>query len=265
MALVELVKFALACEPYLFVWAWVLVFKHRGMLNGEYTSCAKLSRLFFISLAWIPIYWAGYRYEGMLLAEVFSSVAIGWPYIRHYFRRSAVLVLMLPLMFVAWLAQSTAVRFEEFIYPTGAGGFFLGWFDNSPSAGIVGYSIWLGATMPKAEIIWYATYMLKVLAEFCIVMYALPDRAWETPERSIGRTWVASYLVVLGVLVPLQVQFTLANTRVSAMAIAGDSYHDADVVRLLSFGEGSGVHEHAHVLGCDHRDVRSVRRLGVDT
>lgn len=215
----DFVKFLLACEPYLFVWGFVLFFKIRGMLDAEFTSWTKLSRLFVVSLAWIPVYWLGYRYEAMLFAEVFTSAIVGWPYIRYYFRRSAVLIVMFPLMFVAWLAQATAVRFEEFVYPSAAGEFFLGWFDNSPTAGILGYSIWLGATMPKAEIIWYTTYMLKVLSEFCIVMYVLPDDIWERPQRAIGRAWVGAYLVVLGVLVPLQVVFSLTNTRVSAMAM----------------------------------------------
>jgi hypothetical protein len=149
------IKFLLASEPFLFVWIFILFFKRYGYLNDTYTSWKKLKIVFFISLAWIPVYFMGYRYEATLYGEVFASIIIGWPYIKHYFRRSAVLLLMMPLMFVAWLQQATVVRFEEFVYPEGAGKFLLGWFDNSPEAGIAGYSFWLGATMPKAELIWY--------------------------------------------------------------------------------------------------------------
>ncbi len=174
--------------------------------------------VFFISLSWIPFYFLGYRYEAMLYEETFVSIIIGWPYIRHYFRRNAVLILMLPLLFTAWLAQATAVRFEEFIYPGAAGKFLLGWSENSPGAGIIGYSIWPGGKMPKAELIWYPASMLKILSEFCIIMYALPDKAWEYPVKWLGRMWIFIYGTVLVVLIPMEIIFTSRNTRVAAIA-----------------------------------------------
>jgi hypothetical protein len=216
--MIEFIKFLLASEPYLFVWIFILFFKWSGFLNDTYTSWKKLKIVFFISLTWIPFYFMGYRYESMLYGEVFTSIIIGWPYIKHYFRRSAVLLLVIPLLFTAWLAQATAVRFEEFIYPEAAGKFLLGWSENSPVAGIIGYSIWLGATMPIAELIWYPTSMLKILSEFCIIMYVLPDNVWEYPVKWLGRMWVFIYGIILVILIPMEIIFTFRNTRAAAMA-----------------------------------------------
>ncbi len=214
----EFIKFLLTSGLFLFVWLFILFFKRSGHLNDTYTSWKKLKIVFFISLAWIPFYFMGYRYEATLYEETIVSIIIGWPYIRHYFRRSAVLILMLPLLFTAWLAQATAVRFDEFIYPEAAGKFLLGWSENSPVAGIIGYSIWLGGTMPKAELVWYPTYMLKILSEFCIIMYALPDKVWEYPVKWLGRMWIFIYGTVLVVLIPMEFIFTFKNTRAAAIA-----------------------------------------------
>lgn len=212
------IKFLLACEPWLFVWGMLFFFKAKGWLHPEWSSWNKLLTLFAVTLLWIPAWWMGYRYESMLLGETLPSAVIGWPYIKRYFFRSAVFVVIIPLLLGAWLAQIISVRFDEWLYPPDAGLFFLGWFRDAKDAGVLGYTMWFGAPMPKAEMLWYGLYMLKVLGEFCIILFVTPDKFWEAPRNALKRLWLGVYGAGLLFLLIMVAWFALRNGRLPGIA-----------------------------------------------